>query len=600
MHNLTPQSSLHRTSLISLLFIGLSFVLCIPAANAQVQKGSIQENRGGGRSFENPNLKLPGSPEDYKGRWNWQLFPKNERKNKEPGILEPEESLTSSRETRAPNTDQRINPNSSGTPYLMGNSGIKHWDTSAMPNLLMDPSLNKGLPFWGLDTTPVEVYGLDNLIIVCQPWGGCIGATVSPTTVTEGTSIIDDWQRINTGYQDDGPDPNFKARKEGDPTEPPDDHKGVPGNGLPPNTGSGVVSNSSPAGIERQIKAIQRALKSTNLPKNERETLEARLKKLKEGANPPLIIPAPFGGTFPFLGGTEAGTAEIEITYTSISGAPILSFNPGSNISLTAGDPVGNVIATGTPTGGTYSTSNVNAGSPGDSFDPSPNNPYGPLVSNLPPIDIDILIGRIEVALQNKELTKKERETLEADHKKLEAKKKKQLTDVAPPIAEDSPVSTSLASQLALPQNNGSFSIPQIGTVHSNKNATIVTLDPNESPGATVVFNKNGNAAISNNQGTANFGPNGITTVLLPEGGVKQITNNGASETSFGFFDPNNIEMVVKALDGRQNNGRLWIFFGSLTNVGFEMKVTDTESGLVKAYTNSSGDFASVGDTNAY
>ncbi len=69
---------------------------------------------------------------------------------------------------------------------------------------------------------------------------------------------------------------------------------------------------------------------------------------------------------------------------------------------------------------------------------------------------------------------------------------------------------------------------------------------------------------------------------------------------SFWFFNPANIELVVKALDGRQNNGRLWIFYGSLTNVEFEMTVTDTEASLVKVYTNDSGNFASVGDTNAF
>ncbi|MCP4249788.1 MAG: hypothetical protein GY778_22320, partial [bacterium] len=75
----------------------------------------------------------------------------------------------------------------------------------------------------------------------------------------------------------------------------------------------------------------------------------------------------------------------------------------------------------------------------------------------------------------------------------------------------------------------------------------------------------------------------------------------GTEDTgSFYFFNSANIEMVVKALDGRQNNGRLWIFFGSLTNVEFEMTVTDTETSLQKVYTNTLGDFASVGDTNAF
>lgn len=69
---------------------------------------------------------------------------------------------------------------------------------------------------------------------------------------------------------------------------------------------------------------------------------------------------------------------------------------------------------------------------------------------------------------------------------------------------------------------------------------------------------------------------------------------------SFWFFDPDNIEVVVKSIDGRQNNGRLWIFYGAATNVSFEMTVTDTETSLVKVYSNALGNFASLGDTNAF
>ena len=87
---------------------------------------------------------------------------------------------------------------------------------------------------------------------------------------------------------------------------------------------------------------------------------------------------------------------------------------------------------------------------------------------------------------------------------------------------------------------------------------------------------------------SANSGP-GFTTGL------------GTRDTgSFWFFDPNNVEMVVKALDGRQVNDHLWIFYGSLTNVRFELTVTDTEAGLVKTYSNPAGNFASVGDTEAF
>ena len=86
--------------------------------------------------------------------------------------------------------------------------------------------------------------------------------------------------------------------------------------------------------------------------------------------------------------------------------------------------------------------------------------------------------------------------------------------------------------------------------------------------------------------------------------GLTGVGKKAALETqdtgSFWFFNSDNIEMVVKTIDGRQNNDRLWIFYGSLTNVGFEMTITDVETSLVKVYSNAVGDFASVGDTNAF
>ena len=77
-------------------------------------------------------------------------------------------------------------------------------------------------------------------------------------------------------------------------------------------------------------------------------------------------------------------------------------------------------------------------------------------------------------------------------------------------------------------------------------------------------------------------------------------SRESADDGSFWFFDPDNIELVVKALDGRQINGHWWIFYGSLTNVEFELTVTDTAVGLVKTYSNSADEFASFGDTNAF
>ena len=68
----------------------------------------------------------------------------------------------------------------------------------------------------------------------------------------------------------------------------------------------------------------------------------------------------------------------------------------------------------------------------------------------------------------------------------------------------------------------------------------------------------------------------------------------------FWFFRPGNIELVVKVLDGRTNNGHWWVFSASLSNVDYTLSVTDTETGAVKVYRNPRGTLASFGDTRAF
>ena len=53
-------------------------------------------------------------------------------------------------------------------------------------------------------------------------------------------------------------------------------------------------------------------------------------------------------------------------------------------------------------------------------------------------------------------------------------------------------------------------------------------------------------------------------------------------------------------LDARALNGKFWVFYGALSNVEYTIRVTDTETGQVKTYTNPNGTFASVGDTDAF
>ncbi|HEY6066369.1 MAG TPA: hypothetical protein VIY96_09450, partial [Thermoanaerobaculia bacterium] len=70
----------------------------------------------------------------------------------------------------------------------------------------------------------------------------------------------------------------------------------------------------------------------------------------------------------------------------------------------------------------------------------------------------------------------------------------------------------------------------------------------------------------------------------------------------FWFFSANNVEMVVKVVDGRAFNSRFWVFAAGLTNVNVVMTVTDTrDPGAVKTYTNPQGvAFQPIQDTNAF
>jgi hypothetical protein len=67
----------------------------------------------------------------------------------------------------------------------------------------------------------------------------------------------------------------------------------------------------------------------------------------------------------------------------------------------------------------------------------------------------------------------------------------------------------------------------------------------------------------------------------------------------FWFFHPENIELAVKALDGRLINGHFWVFWGSLSNVRYTVTVTDTESGARRTYTNPQSNFCGGADIEA-
>lgn len=69
----------------------------------------------------------------------------------------------------------------------------------------------------------------------------------------------------------------------------------------------------------------------------------------------------------------------------------------------------------------------------------------------------------------------------------------------------------------------------------------------------------------------------------------------------FWFFHPENVELVVKALDGRTVNGKIWVFYGALTDVGYTIRVENREDGhAVRTYENPPGVICGQGDTAAF
>jgi pre-peptidase len=66
------------------------------------------------------------------------------------------------------------------------------------------------------------------------------------------------------------------------------------------------------------------------------------------------------------------------------------------------------------------------------------------------------------------------------------------------------------------------------------------------------------------------------------------------------FFSSNNVELVIKVVDGRAFNQYFWVFYGALSDVEYTITVTDSETGAVKTYHNIPGTLASVADVAAF
>ena len=54
----------------------------------------------------------------------------------------------------------------------------------------------------------------------------------------------------------------------------------------------------------------------------------------------------------------------------------------------------------------------------------------------------------------------------------------------------------------------------------------------------------------------------------------------------FWFFDARNVELAVKLLDGTAINGHHWFYWGGLSDVEYQIEVTDTLTGNRATYSN--------------
>lgn len=68
----------------------------------------------------------------------------------------------------------------------------------------------------------------------------------------------------------------------------------------------------------------------------------------------------------------------------------------------------------------------------------------------------------------------------------------------------------------------------------------------------------------------------------------------------FSFFSPQNLELILKIVDGCSYNGHYWVYMSGLTNAGVTLRITDTITGEVFDADNPPGTaFAPVGNIEA-
>lgn len=66
------------------------------------------------------------------------------------------------------------------------------------------------------------------------------------------------------------------------------------------------------------------------------------------------------------------------------------------------------------------------------------------------------------------------------------------------------------------------------------------------------------------------------------------------------LFAPDNPEILVKVLDGREINGHWWVQIASVTQMNVEVTVAETATGRANTYRATEGPFTPVADFTAF
>ena len=103
-------------------------------------------------------------------------------------------------------------------------------------------------------------------------------------------------------------------------------------------------------------------------------------------------------------------------------------------------------------------------------------------------------------------------------------------------------------------------------------------------------------------QNTACLGPGGKFQAEMTAGDPPQSVQAIPSGDYFFFFDPDNVEVIVKVLDACNLPGfnNSWVFAAGLTNVEVTLTVTDTQTNQTKQYTDPFAAAEPITDTSAW